>query len=106
MASVTGWQKGLRLSARFAFTVAGLCTAAANDLESGEGGSYCWQPSPAAANHGSSSFLDAAEMASLAPCLGPVTSPLGDAGERVRSAAGEQLRYSVTRNCLRDVWGG
>ncbi|XP_053826643.1 rap1 GTPase-activating protein 1-like isoform X4 [Vidua macroura] len=50
----------------------------------GEGSSYCWQPSLTAKNNVSSSFLDAAEMASLAFCLGPVTSLLRDSGLDVK----------------------
>lgn len=67
------WQKDLSLSVCFAFTMARLDSAADNDPEMGEGSSYCWQPSLTAKNIVSSSFLDAAEMASLALCLGPVT---------------------------------
>lgn len=54
------WQKDLGLSVYFAFTVARLAIAAANDPGIGEGSSYCWQPSLAAENNVSSSFLDAA----------------------------------------------
>lgn len=75
------WQKDLSLSVCFAFTMARLDSAADNDPEMGEGSSYRWQPSLTAKNNVSSSFLDAGEMASLALCLGPVTSLLRDAGE-------------------------
>lgn len=75
------WQKDLSLSVCFAFTMARLDSAADNDPEMGEGSSYCWQLSLTAKNNVSSSFLDAAEMASLALCLGPVTSLLRDSGE-------------------------
>lgn len=59
------WQKDLGLSVYFAFTIARLAIAADNDPGMGEGSSYCWQPSLAAENNISSSFLDAAEVASL-----------------------------------------
>lgn len=56
--------------------MARLAIAADIDPGMGEGSSYCWQPSLTAENNVSSSFLDAAEVASLALCLGPVTSEI------------------------------
>lgn len=81
--------------------MARLDCAADNDPEMGEGSSYCWQASLTAKNNVSSSFLDAAEMARLALCLGPVTSLLRNSGEWVRPACAES---SCCIQCPGPIW--